>query len=331
MSFRLKSKSKTGSEGSRRFGWRRWLAAGLVGALAVFLVAGCGEGPGEAGAVEGTVEATTTTTMITDLVEQVGGEHVEVTGLMGPGVDPHTYRASQSDVAALTEADVVFYNGLFLEGQMQDLFVDVAEQTSTVRVTEAVPEERLLESEDYEGQFDPHVWFDVSMWQMTIDPVVEQLSELKPDAAEDFERRGEEYRQELEELDAEVRERISSIPEEDRMLVTAHDAFRYFGEAYGMEVVGVEGISTEGEAGAGDIREVVDFVVEKEVPAIFVEGSVPPQNIEAVQAAARDRGWDVQVADEELYSDAGGPEGSGAETYTGMVRANVETIVEALS
>jgi manganese/zinc/iron transport system substrate-binding protein len=310
---------------------KRFLGVSVLTAALTMLAVGCGGEDGEAGAVEGTIRATTTTTMITDLVEQVGGEHVEVTGLMGPGVDPHTYRASQSDVAALQEADVVFYNGLFLEGQMQDLFVDVAEQTPTVRVTEAVPEEQLLESEEYEGQFDPHIWFDVSMWQMTIDPVVEQLSELKPEAAEDFEQRGEEYRQELEELHAEVQERISSIPEENRMLVTAHDAFRYFGRAYDMEVVGVEGISTEGEAGAGDIQEVVDFVVENEVPAIFVEGSVPPQNIEAVQAAARDRGWDVEVADEELYSDAGGPEGSGAETYVGMVRANIDTIVEALS
>jgi manganese/zinc/iron transport system substrate-binding protein len=311
---------------------KRYLRLSLLGVVLLALVVGCGgDSEGEAGAVEGTIQATTTTTMITDLVEQVGGEHVEVTGLMGPGVDPHTYRASQSDVAALQEADVVFYNGLFLEGQMQDLFVDIAERTPTVRVTAAVPEEQLLESEEYEGQFDPHIWFDVSMWQMTIDPVVEQLSELKPEAAEDFERRGEEYRQELEELHAEVQERISTIPEEDRVLVTAHDAFRYFGRAYGMEVVGVEGISTEGEAGAGDIQEVVDFVVENEVPAIFVEGSVPPQNIEAVQAAARDRGWDVQIADEELYSDAGGPEGSGAETYVGMVRANIDTIVEALS
>jgi manganese/zinc/iron transport system substrate-binding protein len=314
--------------------WRRWAAAVIAGALSVVVLSACGAGGGEAQSEEvgdGPIQVTTTTTMITDLVEQVGGGEVEVTGLMGPGVDPHDYRASQGDVRALQEADAVFYNGLFLEGQMQDIFIDIAEQTPTVRVTEAVPEERLLESEEYEGQFDPHVWFDVELWQMTVEPVVEQLSELRPEAEEDFRQRGEEYKQELEELHAEVQEEISAIPEENRVLVTAHDAFRYFGEQYGMEVVGVEGISTEGEAGAGDIQEVAEFVAENEIPAIFVEGSVPPQNIEAVQAASRDRGWDVEIADEELYSDAGGEEGSGAETYAGMVRANVETMREALA
>ncbi|MBA2443441.1 MAG: zinc ABC transporter substrate-binding protein [Rubrobacter sp.] len=314
---------------------RLFLKVSLAGVLAAALAVGCGgdseEGSGEALAEGQPVQVTATTTMITDLVEQVGGDEVEVTGLMGPGVDPHTYRASQGDVQALQEADAVFYNGLFLEGQMQDLFIDTAEQNPTVQVTEAVPEEQLLESEDYEDQFDPHVWFDVEMWQTTVDPVVKQLSELRPDAEEDFQQRGEEYRQELEELHSEVEEEISSIPEEDRVMVTAHDAFRYFGEQYGMQVEGIEGISTEGEAGSGDIQEVADLVVENEVPAIFVEGSVPPQNIEAVQAAAQDRGWDVQIADEELYSDAGGEEGSGAETYEGMVRANIETIRGALT
>lgn len=322
--------------GMRSTRFTRGMKVLIVSAAAAMVAVGCGGGEaaengGEGGTVDGTIQATATTTMITDLVERVGGDDVEVTALMGPGVDPHDYQASQGDISALQDADAVFYNGLFLEGQMQDLFIDVAEQNPTVRVTSEVPEDELLESEEYEGQFDPHIWFDVQMWQTTIDPVVEQLSELKPDAADGFEERGEEYREELEELHAEVEERIGEIPEEDRFLVTAHDAFRYFGEAYGMEVVGVEGIGTEGEAGAGDIQEVVGFVVDNDVPAIFVEGSVPPQNIEAVQAAAQDQGAEVEVADEELYSDAGGDEGSGADTYPGMVRANIDTMVGSLT
>ena len=300
----------------------------LVGALVAVSAAGCG-GSGEAGAGEGKVQATTTTTMITDLVRQIGGDRVEVTGLMGPGVDPHLYKASQGDVAALREADVVFYNGLFLEGQMEDILEKTSEQKPAVQVTTDMPEEELLDSPQYEGQFDPHVWFDAKLWETTVDPVVEQLSELDSDGASDFEQRGEEYRQQVEELDSFAEEEISSIPEEQRVLVTAHDAFNYFGRRYGMEVRGLQGISTEAEAGSRDVQELADFLAENEVKAIFVESSVPPQTIEAVQDAVRDKGWELEIGGE-LYSDAGGDEGTEAETYVGMFRENVETITEAL-
>ena len=311
---------------------RRWVAVALAGFLVAVLAGGCGGGgSGEAGAVEGTIQATTTTTMITDLVERVGGDEVEVTGLMGPGVDPHLYEASQGDIEALQGADVVFYNGLFLEGQMEDILEQTGQRTPTVRVTEAIPEDRLLESVDYAGQNDPHVWFDVTMWQTTVDPVVEQLSELKPESAEDFEQRGEEYKQEMEELNSYVEEEISSIPEGQRVMVTAHDAFRYFGEQYGMEVRGLQGLSTESEAGTGDVRELADFLVENEIPAIFVESSIPRRNVEAVQAAAEAQGWNLEIPDEDLYSDAMGDPGTEEGTYPGMVRHNVETIVGALT
>jgi len=300
----------------------------LVGALVAVSAAGCG-GSGEAGAGEGKVQATTTTTMITDLVRQIGGDRVEVTGLMGPGVDPHLYKASQGDVAALREADVVFYNGLFLEGQMEDILEKTSEQKPAVQVTTDMPEEELLDSPQYEGQFDPHVWFDATLWETTVDPVVEQLSELDSDGASDFEQRGEEYRQQVEELDSFAEEEISSIPEEQLVLVTAHDAFNYFGRRYGMDVRGLQGISTEAEAGSRDVQELADFLAENEVKAIFVESSVPPQTIEAVQDAARDKGWELEIGGE-LYSDAGGDEGTEAETYVGMFRENVETITEAL-
>jgi len=281
------------------------------------------------GAAEGKIGAATTTTMITDLVRQVGGDRVEVTGLMGPGVDPHLYRASQGDVSALQGADVVFYNGLFLEGQMGDILQKIGQRTPTVQVTEDILEEDLLESPQYEGQFDPHVWFDATLWRTTVDPIVAQLSELDPDGAEYFEQRGEEYKQQIDELHSFVREEISSIPEEQRVLVTAHDAFNYFGRQYGMEVRGLQGISTEAEAGSRDVQELADFLAENEIKAIFVESSVPPRNIEAVQAAAQDRGWDLEIGGQ-LYSDAGGDDGTEAETYIGMFRENIETITEAL-
>jgi manganese/zinc/iron transport system substrate-binding protein len=308
--------------------WRRWAAVALVGCLVAVLAAGCG-GAGKAGEADGKIAVTTTTTMITDLVRQIGGDRVEVTGLMGPGVDPHLYRASQGDVSALRGADVVFYNGLFLEGQMGDILEKTGRQTPTVQVTGAMPEEDLLESPQYEGQFDPHVWFDATLWRMTVDPVVEQLSELDPESASYFEQRGEEYKRQIDELHSFVQEEVSSIPEEQRVLVTAHDAFNYFGRQYGMEVRGLQGISTEAEAGSRDVQELADFLAERKIKAIFVESSVPRRNIEAVQAAARDRGGDLEIGGQ-LYSDAGGDEGTEAETYTGMFRENVETITEAL-
>ena len=302
----------------------------LVGCLAVVLAAGCGGGEsGEAGAAEGKIQATTTTTMITDLVQQIGGDRVEVTGLMGPGVDPHLYRASQGDVAALRDADAVFYNGLFLEGQMEEILEKTSEQKPAVQVTEGIPEEELLDSPQYEDQFDPHVWFDATLWEMAVDPVVEQLSELDPDSASEFEQRGEEYKAEIDDLHSFVEEEISSIPEEQRVLVTAHDAFSYFGRQYGMEVRGLQGISTESEAGSRDVQELADFLAENEIKAIFVESSVPPETIEAVQDATQDKGWELEIGGE-LYSDAGGDEGTEAETYIGMFRENVETITGAL-
>jgi manganese/zinc/iron transport system substrate-binding protein len=313
--------------GSRE--WRRWAAVTLVGWLVAVLAAGCGGGSGESGADEGKIKATTTTTMITDLVRQIGGDRVEVTGLMGPGVDPHLYRASQGDVSALQGADVVFYNGLFLEGQMSDILERTSRQTPTVQVTEAIPEEDLLESPQYEDQFDPHVWFDATLWKLTVDPVVAQLSELDPDGASYFEQRGEDYKRQIDDLHSFVQAEISSIPAEQRVLVTAHDAFNYFGRRYGMEVRGLQGISTEAEAGSRDVQELSNFLAENRIKAIFVESSVPRRNIEAVQAAAQDRGWEVEIGGQ-LYSDAGGDVGTEAETYIGMFRENVGTITEAL-
>lgn len=310
----------------------------LAAAVAAMVAVGCGGGgaeesggSGEAEAVEGTIQATTTTTHITDMVESIGGDEVETTALMGPGVDPHLYEASQGDIGALQEADAIFYNGLFLEGQLNDTLIQVGQETPTLRVTEAMPEDELLPSGDYEGQADPHVWFDPELWLTGVDPVVEQLSELKPDSAEGFERRGEEYHAEAMEAHEYVREQMDSIPEGQRVLVTSHDAFNYFGEAYGFEVEGLQGISTESEAGAGDVSQLADYLAEEEIPALFVESSIPRRNVEAVQAAAQDQGWDVAIPEQELFADAMGEPDSEAGTYAGMLRANADTIASGLA
>lgn len=317
-------------EKSRETGLARGFGFLLVAALAALVAVGCGGGESdEAGAVEGTIQATTTTTQITDMVESIGGDEVEVTALMGPGVDPHLYEPSQGDIEALQGADAVFYNGLFLEGQLADLLVQVGQESPTVRVTEAIPEDELRPSENYEGQNDPHVWFAPELWETAVDPVVEQLSELKPDSAETFEENGEEYKQEVQEAHEYVQERIEEIPEDNRVLVTAHDAFGYFGETYGVEVQALQGISTESEAGAGDVRELANELVEDEVPALFTESSIPRRNIEAVQAAAQDQGWDLKIGGE-LYADAMGDPDTEEGAYPGMMRANADTMAEAL-
>lgn len=303
---------------------------GFLACAVILTATGCGGESDEAGAVEGKIQATTTTTMITDLVEQVGGERVEVQGLMGPGVDPHLYEPSQGDVEKLREADAIFYNGLFLEGQMNDILVQTAQQTPAVQVTESVPEDRLLPSQDYEGQADPHVWWDPTLWETTIDPVVEQLSELKPDSADYFEQRGEEYQQEIMAAHEEAQGMVAEVPKEQRVLVTAHDAFSYFGEQYGFEVRGLQGLSTETEAGAGDVQQLAEYLVENEIPAIYIESTVPRRNVEAVQAAARDRGWEVKIGGE-LYSDAIGEPGTQGGTHPGAFLENVEKITSGLS
>jgi len=302
---------------------RRLLLAILLAATA----AGCGgpsTGPGDA-----LPTVVTTTNVVADLARQIGGDRVRVDSLMGPGVDTHLYKASESDVRRLAEADLILYSGLHLEGKMGDILVKMARSRPVVAVTEAIPLDRLREPPEFAGQYDPHVWFDVGLWETTIDPVVAALSEVAPADAGTFRARGDAYRAELRELDAWIHERVATIPPDLRVLVTAHDAFGYFGRAYGVEVVGIQGISTLAEAGLRDVERVVDLVVDRRVPALFVESSVPRRTVEAVLAAARERGNDVSIGGQ-LYSDslgtADGPEG----TYAGAVRYNVETIARAL-
>jgi manganese/zinc/iron transport system substrate-binding protein len=297
--------------------------------LALGLVA-CGDDAASGAEIgDRQIRVVATTGMIADAVQNVGGERVEVTGLMGPGIDPHLYRPTASDVTSLERADIIFYNGLELEGRMTDMFVRLARTTPTVPVAQDIAEDRLLESQDYEDAHDPHIWFDVDLWTQAVRVVQRELTELDPDHADVYQANADEYVAELEALDAYVFEQIETIPEQSRVLITAHDAFGYFGERYGVEVIGLQGISTAAEAGAADVQDLSRMLVEREIKAVFIETSVPRSTIEAVQSAAQSRGHEVEIGGE-LFSDAMGSKGTPEGTYIGMIRHNVDTIVEAL-
>ena len=270
-----------------------------------------------------------TTGMIADIVENVGGGHVELYCMMGPGVDPHLYQATTGDVQALADADIVFYNGLHLEAKLGDLLVRLASQRPVIAVTENIREEDLLSPAEFEGLHDPHVWMDVSLWMNATNTVMEKLQELDPERTMEYSDSGHSYIAELESTHKYLEELASGIPQENRILITAHDAFNYFGRAYGFEVRGLQGISTQAEAGTADVRELAEFIVDIKIPAIFVESSVPQRNIEAVVAACASRGWEVAIGGE-LFSDAMGSAGTPEGTYIGMVRHNMLTIVNAL-
>lgn len=296
------------------------------------LTAGCaGPGGGSPATEErqGPLRVLTTTGIVGDLARHVAGEHAVVESLMSTGVDPHLYKASESDVRRMAEADLILYNGLHLEGKMADVLVKMARNRPVMAVTDEVPREELREPPEFAGQYDPHVWFDVRMWAGCVEPIVRELSALDPEHGDVYRANADAYRRELSELDLWVEERLAELPEDRRVMITAHDAFGYFGRRYGIEVVGLQGISTLSEAGLQDVERVVDLVVEREIPAIFVESSVPRRSIEAVQAAVRDRGHEVEVGGT-LFSDSMGPAGTPEGTYTGMVRHNVNTLVQAL-
>lgn len=277
-----------------------------------------------------TVRVATTTNFITDTVARIGGDRVEVTGLMGPGVDPHLYQATAGDVRTLREADIIFYGGLQLEGKMGDLLDQLGEEKQTVAVTKDIPRDRLLEpAANVPEQYDPHVWFDVALWVRASGTVADTLKERDPDNAAVYQANLEEFLAELRELDSYVTERIASVPEQRRVLITSHDAFEYFGRAYDIEVDAIQGISTAAEATTADIERIADLIVARGVPAVFVESSVPRQTIDALTAAAAKRGAEVRVGGE-LYSDAAGDPGTPEGTYTGMVRANADRIAEGL-
>lgn len=280
----------------------------------------------------GEITAVTTTNFITDLVHQVGGDRVEVIGLMGAGVDPHLYKASAGDVEDLRDADVIFYGGLFLEAKMEDVFEEVGESKPVFAVTDRMPRDRLLSAPSgapEEEEFDPHVWFDVSLWKYAVEEVKDGLVEVDPEGAATYRANARAYLRRLDALDREIRRKIETIPARRRVLVTSHDAFRYLGRRYGIDVAAIQGLSTAAEATTSDIERVSGVIADRGVKAVFVESSVPPQTIDAVLASARQKGQDAVVGGE-LFSDAAGQEGTPEGTYIGMLRSNVEHLVEGL-
>jgi manganese/zinc/iron transport system substrate-binding protein len=265
--------------------------------------------------------------MVADLVRNVGGGHVAVTALMGDGVDPHLYTASPADVAKLNRADAVFYSGLHLEGKLAELLERMSRRKPTIAVAERLPAERLLRDEF--GASDPHVWFDVSLWSEAAGVVAAELARFDPTHADDYSANADAYRERLANLHEYAREQLSTIADDRRVLVTAHDAFQYFGRAYDTEVRGIQGISTDSEAGVGQVTELVAFLTERKIKAVFVETSVADSNVRSLLEGCRARGHTVAIGGT-LYSDAMGPSGTPQGTYEGMVRHNVDTIVAAL-
>ena len=301
--------------------------------LVAAVLAACGPAEGGAGSApiaERPVRVVATTSLVADLAREVGGDRVEVEGLMGPGVDPHLYRPRESDVARLVGADIVLYNGLELEGKMGEVLEQVEGRGIVAEpVAEAIGEGSLLAPPEFQGAYDPHVWMDVALWKRVSTAVADALAALDPTHAETYVANAAAYQARLDALDAWVRERVAEVPPDQRVIVTAHDAFNYFGAAYGFDVRGLQGLSTATEAGTADVRDLAAFVAERRIPALFVETSVSPRTIEAVRQAVRARGVDVEIGGR-LFSDALGDPGTPEGTYEGMIRHNVDAIVGAL-
>ncbi len=276
------------------------------------------------------IQVVATVAMVTDIVKQVVGDRADVIGLLSEGIDPHLYHPTSNDVQKLRNADVIFHGGLMLEGRMEDSFRSLKKSGKrVVAVAESLDPAILRKPAEFEGHFDPHVWMDVSLWSQCVEAVAKEMSEHDTAHAAEYTDRATTYRQELVQLDEYARKVIASIPEEQRVLVTAHDAFGYFARAYGMQVKSVQGISTESEAGVADINSLVDFLVERKIGAIFVESSVSDKGLRAVIEGAAQRGWKIRVGGE-LFSDAMGSAGTYEGTYIGMIDHNATTIAREL-
>jgi manganese/zinc/iron transport system substrate-binding protein len=259
----------------------------------------------------------------------VAGDRADVIALMGPGVDPHLYKATQGDLQKLTDADVIFYNGLHLEGKMGEVLEKLGKTKPVIAISNEIPDSLLRAIPGFQGTHDPHIWFDVKLWEYAVRSVSDFLQKHDPTHAAEYRENGSRYTTQLDSLHEAVKKSVLEIPEEQRVLITAHDAFGYFGDAYRVHVRGLQGISTVSEFGLRDVTELVNFIISRKIKAIFVETSVSKKSIEAVVEGCRDKGWDVKIGGS-LYSDAMGPAGTPDGTYVGMVNANVKTIVDAL-
>ena len=296
--------------------------------FAVVLLVGCNDKNNEKAEADKPL-VVTTTGQVADAVKWIAGDHVEVKSLMGPGVDPHLYKATQGDLQVLEDADIIFYNGLELEGKMSDIFEKMKKEKSVVAIGEAVPKEKILHDEAHPELFDPHIWFDIEVWKIAAQEITKTLTKEFSANKGQFEENENKFFQELDALNEWTKERINEIPKEQRVLVTAHDAFNYFGESNGMEVRGLQGLSTDAEYGLKDIQNIVNFLVEQNIKAVFIESSVSDKAMNAVIEGAKEKGHTIQIGGE-LYSDAMGAEGTEEGTYIGMYKHNVNTIVDSL-
>lgn len=276
------------------------------------------------------LQVLTTTNILADLVSEIGGEHIQLQNLMGPGVDPHLYKASEGDVSKLYNAEIIFYSGLHLEGKLVDVFERMeASGKKTIGLGEFINKDELISSKLFASNYDPHVWFNIQFFKQFANKVTDVLSEAHPEKLDYFSENNRVYQEKLDALEIEVKDKIETLPKEKRILVTAHDAFNYFGNKYGFEVVGLQGLSTATEAGVQDVQRLSDFIINNKVKAIFIESSVPRRTIEALREAVLSKNHDVTIGGS-LYSDALGNPGTEEGTYIGMFKYNVNTIVEAL-
>jgi len=309
--------------------WRPYILVVLLLAAGVALAPGCRRPP-EAGGRRYPIRVVTTVGMVSDIVRNVAREKATVNGLMGEGVDPHLYKPTRDDIAAMASADAIIYSGLMLEGKLGQVIEKLSRRGKPLyAVAEAVEPSRRLASQHAPEHPDPHVWMDPMCWAKAVGAVGEALAETDPPHADSYRANAQAYIEQLKRLDAYARATIATIPPRSRVLITAHDAFNYFGRAYGLEVRGIQGLSTESEAGLKDIQTLVDLIVLRDVKAIFVESSVSSKNIQALIEGAGARGRQVRIGGS-LFSDAMGAPGTYEGTYIGMIDHNVTTIVRAL-
>jgi len=278
----------------------------------------------------GKINVVTTTSMLTDLVKNIAPTQINLQGLMGSGVDPHLYKASGGDVTKLANADLIIYNGLHLEGKLVEVFEKMHnKKTKTIAIANALNKNTLISSASFASNYDPHIWFNIDYWVQATNYVVAQLSKIAPEHQIEFQKNGKQYITQLKNLKTSLQNKIATLPQEKRVLVTAHDAFNYFGKSFNFEVVGLQGLSTATEAGVKDVQKLAQFIITKKVKAVFIESSVPKRTIEALQAAVKAQNHNVSIGGT-LYSDALGNANTIEGTYIGMFKYNVNTIVNAL-
>lgn len=299
----------------------------IIFTLIVVLFSSCN--PTVEDASSGRLNIVTTTGMIEDAVKHVVGDSADVLALMGPGVDPHLYKATQGDLKKLIGAKVIFYNGLHLEGKMGEVLEKLGATKPVIAVAENIPPTRLRKVPEFNDSYDPHIWFDVDLWKEAVAQIDKSMQKIDTANSAYYHKNAERYLLQLDSLHNATRQQIAAIPQQQRVLITAHDAFGYFGEAYNIEVKGLQGISTLSEYGLRDVSDLAQFISDRKIKAVFVETSVSQKAINAVVEGCQQKGFDVQIGGS-LYSDAMGEKGTKDGTYLGMVDANVKTIVNAL-